>query len=25
MRQFSSRMEYGRSGGCNQLRLTFAN
>jgi anti-sigma regulatory factor (Ser/Thr protein kinase) len=25
IRQFSSRMEYARSGGCNRLRLTFAN
>ena len=25
IRQFSSGMEYARSGGCNRLRLTFAN
>jgi len=25
IRQFSSRMEYARTGGCNRLRLTFAN
>jgi anti-sigma regulatory factor (Ser/Thr protein kinase) len=25
IRQFSSRMEYARSEGCNELRLTFAN
>jgi len=25
VRQFSSRMEYARSDGCNRLRLTFAN
>jgi anti-sigma regulatory factor (Ser/Thr protein kinase) len=25
IRQFSARMEYARSGGCNRLRLTFAN
>jgi anti-sigma regulatory factor (Ser/Thr protein kinase) len=24
IRQFSSRMEYARTGGCNKLRLTFA-
>ena len=24
IREFSSRMEYARSGGCNRLRLTFA-
>ena len=24
IRQFSSRMEYARTGGCNRLRLTFA-
>jgi anti-sigma regulatory factor (Ser/Thr protein kinase) len=25
IRQFSSRMEYARTGGCNKLRLTFAD